>query len=146
MKFLLILSLFITTQAFADEACREESLVHFFTQGQEVNSELIGAGDACDQFGGNRVYTPKYNIYLYVNFNIPGNIDLDQIEAAVAASNHPERKSIKLALVDKNWIKRVYNDPRDAVLNWGGDTLFISEVVLEEGRLIPLMKEFYSSN
>src|SRR5262245_53181779 len=71
-----------TQPAPADPKCREESLVHFVTNGQEVPSHVIGKDDPCDDFGGNEVFTPVYKIRVYVNFNISGTIDLDQIDRA----------------------------------------------------------------
>jgi hypothetical protein len=144
-----ILLLPLANLAFADEpACREESLVSFFSEGKEVESRLIGNDDPCDQFGGNLVYTPKTNRYLYVNFNIPGTINLDQIDAAFLkipadSDKLPWISNVKLAVVTQEWLKRVQNTNKEAVLNLGGDTLFVSEVVVKEGRLGPLMEDFY---
>lgn len=135
----------LTPQARASD-CREESLVHFFSQGAEVSSEVIGAADPCDEFGGNLVYTPKHHLFLYVNFNIPGNIDLDEYEQAfVNGGSNKFFYNFQVAIVDKGFIKRMYNSPKDAVLSIGGDTLFISEVVVAEGRLTELMNDFFSS-
>lgn len=142
----LLLALLLAPITQADDSCREESLVHFYSQNEEVQSKLIGADDPCDKFGGNLVYSPQNKIYLYVNFNIAGQINLDELDQALKQGNHPERQKIQLAVVDKGWIKRVYNDDREAVLNWSGDTLFISQPVLEEGRFLDLMREFYSIN
>lgn len=138
----ILLLLVLALSAHAD--CTEKSLVHFFSQGIEVSSELIGADDPCDHFGGNRVYTPKANLYFYVNFNISGNVDLDAIDEAYLTGRDPMR--VQIAIVDSGFIKRVYGDPREAVLNYGGDTLFISEIVLAEGRLTELLRDFYGSN
>ncbi|MGZ3650549.1 MAG: hypothetical protein ACXVB9_02220 [Bdellovibrionota bacterium] len=147
MRIFLLL-FFVSLPAFA---CEEQSLIHFTSHGSEVSSELIGAADPCDSFGGNLVHTPLHQLYLYVNFNIPGTIDLDSVDEAFALApaqgqQHDWFQSVKLAVVDKGWIKRIYNDDREAVLNLGNDTLFISEVVVAEGRFGSLMKSFYSSH
>lgn len=149
MKSIILAALFFSVSAFADEGCREESLVHFYAAGEEVGSELIGASDPCDAFGGNLVYTPFEKIFLYVNFNIAGSINLDNIDRALKASTVDEEtrawlRSVKLVLVDRGWIKRVYQDPREAVLNFGGDTLFVSEALLERGEFEALVADFYS--
>jgi len=75
MKTILMTSLFLafallnTLSAKADEpACREESLVRFLVNGQEAASQLIGSGDACDQFGGNLAYSPKHQRALMEEF------------------------------------------------------------------------------
>lgn len=155
MKTIMMTSLFLafallnTLSARADEpACREESLVHFTSQGKEVESKLIGADDACDQFGGNLVYTPKSNRFLFVNFNIAGTIDLDQYDAAFLKipqdnPNLPWLARVEVAVVTQEWLKRVHNTNKEAVLNMTGDILFVSEVVVGEGRFGKLMEEFY---
>lgn len=143
----LFMTVFSCLQALGE--CREESLVQFISQGQPVVSQVIGAGDACDNFGGNLVYTPKNNIFLYVNFNIAGTIDLDQIdqelERIASAESRAMAQKIEIAVVDKGWIKRVYGDDREAIINMGGDTLFVSEIVLTESRFAQLIEQFYSS-
>jgi|GEM_PF-5555698 len=157
MNTLMMTSLFLafallnTLSARADEpACREESLVHFTSQGKEVESKLIGNDDACDQFGGNLVYTPKSNRFIFVNFNIAGTIDLDQVDAAFAKIpadnvNLPWISEVDIAVVTKEWLKRVHHTDQEAVLNMTNTILFVSEVVVNEGRFGKLMEEFYGS-
>lgn len=146
-KLILALALILSAPAFA---CEEKSLIHFVSKGVEQPSELIGADDPCDSFGGNLIYTPESHRFLYVNFNIPGTIDLDEVEAAYAlvpgsGPAHDFYSRVQLAVVDKGWIKRVYQDDREAILNLAGDTLFVSETVVTEGRFTALLREFYGS-
>ena len=148
MRFLLLCWLWIPSAFAAD--CGESSLVHFFVGNQEVPSQVIGADDDCDQFGGNLAYTPKHQLYLYVNFNIPGRIALDEVDSAFELAPksgrlHDWYASLKIAVVADGWIKRVYGDDREAIINFGNDTLFITGKVITEGRLTPLLREFYDS-
>ena len=147
---LLLALLTFFNSASASEPCKEESLIHFFSQGKEVQSRLIGADDPCDNFGGNLVYSPKNKIFLYVNFNIPGNINLDQLDTALDKGDQEPNfqkwiRTVSLAVVDNNWIKKHYDSELEAVINISNDTLFISAKVVTENRFGALMVKFYSN-
>jgi hypothetical protein len=147
MKSLAFLAFFLSS-AVAQAECREESLVRFYSNGVEQESRLVGASDPCDDFGGNLIHTPVENIYLYVNFNIAGSINLDLLDKVLSTSPVDKEtrawlQSVKLAVVDRHWIKRVYQTPSEAVLNMAGDTLFVSEMVLLRGEFEQLVASFY---
>jgi hypothetical protein len=151
--FLLALTL-APLAAQAEEACKEETLVRFVSAGKDVSSNANGLEECGDYFGGNEVFTPGNDLRIYVNFNIPGTIDLDEVDAAyeLMPENTPiyVRKwmnSIQLIVVKD---ARLYqNHPaelgRDAFMDVTGTYLFISERVVKEGRFGALMREFYGA-
>lgn len=144
-----LLGFLVTLSAHAQD-CREESLVTFLSGGQPVASELIGAGNACDHFGGNKVITPKHKLFVYVNFNIAGTIDLDQVDAMFekAPANGPLHdffQQVALVAVSPEWMREHFQDEREAILNLSGDTLFLAGPVVTEGRLIGILERFYTS-
>lgn len=132
----------------AANSCTEESLIRFSAGGLDVPSETIGADDPCDGFGGNRIETPRNHLRVYVNFNIPGVFDLDEMDEALERLATPEKRGtyskLTYAVVTETWLKRNYETNADATLNWSGDTLFINEYVVREGRLGDLWQRFFT--
>lgn len=139
-----------TEQAQAPENCREESLVKFISGGKEVASNVIGAANPCDRFGGNEAFTPIYGIRVYVNFNLDVTIDLDAIDSVfeATASKDPiirERvRKIDIAVVNNEWIKKHHFHDFEVSLNYPRTIFFITEKAVSEGRLEKWLKNLYS--
>ncbi len=136
--------------AIADEAPCEVSLVKFLVNGVEVPSKVIGLTKQCDDFGGNLAFSPKHHIYTYVNFNIEAEIPLDELDLAYEKAittcfEGHELKAIDLAVVKADWISKVYNSDKQAILSWNRRTLFISEKVFKGEGFIPLMNRYYDA-
>lgn len=157
MKPLLMTTLFLvfallnTLALAADEpSCREESLIRFVSAGEEVSSELVGGENACDDFGGNLAYSPQHQRRIFVNFNIAGMIDLDEVDAAYAQVPADSRhygwiSKLEIAVVTQEWLHRVHQTEAEAVLNMTGSSLFVSEVVVKDGRFGALLNDFYGA-
>ncbi len=138
----ILLALFLS----AGPGCVEKNLAYFYSHGKEIQVEIVGQDDPCDGFGGAYAYTPKYRIYVYVNFNIPAWIYLDSIDRSLDRLSPAAQKFFKgidLAIADADFMARRFNGA-DASLNWAGNTLFISEVVAgDSGDMERLFWEFY---
>lgn len=145
-------SLALSSEAYAAD-CIEQSLIQFKSAGTSLPSEVVGLDNpnVCDGFGGNFIHTPKFQMYLYVNFNISGTIDVDAMEKSFSNNKPSDQKiyqwllDLKYVVVSREFIKHTYNDDREIVLNLDNSILFISEVVLEEGRFNSSMESFFST-
>lgn len=139
--------------------CVKQTLVEFLSGGKPVDSEIVNTEDRWDadcSFGGNKVYTPKRRIYVYVNFNIRGTVDLDAIDAAfeahAAGKPHGEwladpDNHFGIAFVKAAWFERMFGVPDaypNARMNPARNTIFVSEAALEKGELARIWADFFS--
>ena len=119
------------------------------SHGQEVPSKTIGSVDACPSFGGNEVYTPEEHLRVYVNFGIPGQINLDQVDASFDTlptdlAVRARFGGVNLTFVKQAWIQGMCQYDCDAFLGLNGQALFISEKVIANGSLETLLTQFYA--
>lgn len=144
-----VLALALAGPAAAD--CVKKEAIRLIEGGQPIAGEKIyrwGSDDPCEEFGGLKVHTPKNGIAVFVNVNVEGSIDLDQIDSIFEAQAKPAIKEyarrVELVIVTRAWMKRVKGGDLEAVANMAGDTLFISQKTLENGRFYPILMELYS--
>lgn len=85
MKILmfLMISLMSWNLMATEQACNNENLAVFFVGQQQVQPEKLIGDDPCRDFGGAYIRTPKYQIPVYVNYNIPVTIHLEDIDQAI---------------------------------------------------------------
>ena len=149
--FVSVLSVFSVAEE--ERQCFEvQSLMTFMAGGNPLPADkikLIGAEYACDNWGGEQVYTPKHNIFVYVNFNISGVIDLDFIDKTFEEKSIPTLKErlrkVRLVLVTSAQMKRLRGADHYVSNSANGDTLYISERALADKKLGILLTDFYSS-
>lgn len=129
----------------------EQALIRLISGGEDVTSTatIIGGDNPCDSFGGHKILTPKYEIPVYVNFSIPGSLDLDIIESAYEAGaleQNPNLNEVTIAFVTKEWMVRVYGEEmasRGALLNFVRTILFIRSDLIGSVEFKNLIHEFY---
>lgn len=141
--------LLVALLSLSSPKCVEENLAHFYSHGVEVAPDLIGRSDPCDDFGGAGLHTPKYEIWVYVNFNVPALVDLDAIDRALDALPPDAREFFlrvqSIAVVGPQKLKRLCGREMDACVNWFGTTLFVSyAVAARPDGLDRFWREFYS--
>ncbi len=131
----------------ADHRCREQNLAHFRSGGHEVRPEIVGDDDPCDGFGGAGARTPVHRVWVYVNANIPAEVDLDAIDRAIGLLPPDLQRffeRIDVAVVVPGQIRRWYGTDDEWALSWNGDTLFVSATLAARpGALDALLREFY---
>ena len=136
--------------------CVRESLVEFRSGGSVVASERIGSTDQDEiscRFGGNKALTPKYKIIVFVNFNIPGVVDLDAIDTSfernAAGRRHGNRLldprfDFSISFVKHSFFNQMgYDTTLDTKLSARGNTLFISEKGIDVDRLPKIWDEYF---
>ena len=143
----------------AAERCAPHSLIQFISHGKPVASETISSAGSCKDFGGNLVYTPKHHLYLFVNFDIRGTIDLDEIDSAVDQHAGPKARrwilgqanpdmKFGIAVVKDAWMDRMYPE-RDYPLghmNLLGDGFYITERAISQNQLAELLRTWLSDS
>ena len=140
------------------KGCVKKSLVVFLSEGKAVPSEVITGEDRYDRtcsFGGNNVRTPKNRIRVFVNFNIPGMVDLDTIDSAFDrfAAGKPqgfwmqdEGQDFAVVFVKDSWMKGRFDKPwRGAAINSARNGLYISERSLKKESLAAIYEYFFDS-
>ena len=153
MKNLLFTMSFLclSTAVYAEDCTPNKSLVQFTSQGKSVPSTQVGQENICEDFGGNQVFTPKHNVLVYVNYNIKGSVNLDQIDAAFESGLRFQNTvsgrrllKAKLVVVRDGWIKKTYDLDEDICTSLNGDMIFISQKVLESGNFEEVIRNVYS--
>ncbi|MEK7388513.1 MAG: hypothetical protein AAB036_02320 [Elusimicrobiota bacterium] len=166
-KITLVSILVACGAARASAACanRNVSLVKFFSEGREVHSQLLQNDPSKLRelppdspgcfFGGNNTFTPKHHIRVFVNFNIPGAVNLDEIDEAYDrhAAGTPQGEIIRgaesdfaLVFVDQAWLNGRYSDSwHGAGLNNAKKGLYISEYNLQDGSLPDIYAYFFGN-
>ena len=138
--------------------CVKKSLVVFLSGGKAVPSEVIAGEDRYDlncSFGGNNVRTPKNRIRVFVNFNIPGTVNLDAIDSAFdrLAAGKPqgfwmqdEGQDFAVVFVKDSWMKGRFDNPwHGAAINSGRSGLYITERSLRVEPLAAIYEHFFGS-
>lgn len=141
---------FVSIRGVAEDFPENESFIQFTSKGKIVPSQIIGYLGERDNFGGNKVFTPKHKISIYVNFNIRGTIDLDQIDDAFDRVTPPQYKDWykkrEIAVISVKTMEHFQGKPAGAFLNFAKTTLFVSDQTLTTpDGFKKVIEAFYSS-